>query len=66
MPVILENTYIIKQEGEHMQAFRMVREEVQNSPVFLNMGLRARFKGMHHIRELHSITDEKHWEIVPY
>lgn len=66
VPVILWNTYIVKEEGEHVQAFRVVRKEVQNPPVFLNMRLWVWFESMDHIRELHSVTDEKHREIVSH
>ena len=66
VPIILWNTYIIIEEGERVQAFRVVRQEIQNPPVFLNVGLRVRFESMDHIRELHCIADEKDREIVPH
>jgi hypothetical protein len=44
----------------------MVGEEVKNPPVLLNMRLRVGLKGMHHVWEFHSITDEEDREIVSH
>lgn len=66
VPVILWDTHIIKQEGEHVQAFRMMGEEVNNPPFLLDVRLWVRFKRMDHVREFHSITDKKDGEIVSH
>ena len=66
MPVVLRNSDIIKEEGEHVQTLRMVREEIHDPPVLLDVGFRIGLEGVHHIRELHSITNEKYREIVPH
>lgn len=49
-----------------MQALWMVGEEVEDSPVFLDVGFGVGFKSMDHVRELHSITDKENWEIVTH
>jgi hypothetical protein len=47
-----------------VEAFRVMREEVDNAPVFLNVGFWVWFERMHHIRKLHPITHKKYWEVV--
>jgi hypothetical protein len=64
--IILWNTQIIKEKGEHVQTFRMVGEEVENPPVLLNVRLGVGLKGMYHVWEFHSITDEEDREIVSH
>lgn len=64
VPVILWNTDIIKQVCEHVQILWMVGEEVQNSLVLLNVRLWVWYQCMNHIREFHSITNEKYREVV--
>lgn len=49
-----------------MQTLGVVREEIKDSPVLLDMGLWIWFQSMYHIREFHSITNEKDWEIVSH
>lgn len=49
-----------------MQAFRVVGEEVKDSPVLLDVGFWIGLQSMDHIRKLHSITDEKDGEIVSH
>lgn len=66
MPEILWNTQIIKEEAEHMQALWVVGEKVQDSPIFLNVGLWVGFQSMNHIREFHSITNEKDREVISH
>lgn len=41
-----------------------MREEVDNAPVFLDVGLRVWFECMNHVRELHPITHKEYWEVI--
>ena len=66
VPVVCRNTNIIKDESEHVQTFRMVREEVEDPPVLLNVGFWVGFQSVHHIREFHAITDKEYRKIVSY
>lgn len=66
MSVVQWDANIIKQKSEHMQTLWVMWEEIKNPPVLLDMGLWIRFESMNHIRELHSITNEEHWEVVPH
>lgn len=66
MPVILRDTNIIKEESEHVQTLRMMREEIHDPPILLDVGFRIGLEGVHHIREFHSITDKKYGEVVPH
>lgn len=65
MPVILRDTNVIKEEAKHVQAFRMVGEEVHDPPVLLDVRFRVRFKSVDHVWEFHSIADEEDREVVP-
>lgn len=49
-----------------MQALGVVREEIKDSPILLDMGLWIWFQSMYHIWEFHSITNEEDWEIVSH
>lgn len=64
MPVILWNTNVIEEEGEHVQAFWVMREEVKDPPILLDVRLGVGFKCMDHIWEFHSITNKEDREIV--
>ncbi|RYR41345.1 hypothetical protein Ahy_A08g037742 isoform G [Arachis hypogaea] len=64
MPVILWDTHIIKQKGEHVKAFWVVGEEVKNPPILLDVGLGIGFKGMDHVWKLHPITNKEDWKVV--
>ncbi|CAO2833734.1 unnamed protein product [Amaranthus hypochondriacus] len=66
VPVILRDTNIIKEESEHVQTLRMMREEIHDPPILLDVGFRIGLEGVHHIREFHSITDKKYGEVVPH
>uniref|UniRef100_A0A2P2MJD2 Catalase n=1 Tax=Rhizophora mucronata TaxID=61149 RepID=A0A2P2MJD2_RHIMU len=64
--IILRNTHIIKKEGEHVQTLGLMGEEVNNSPVLLNVRLGIWLKGMYHVREFNSITNKEDREIVSH
>ena len=49
-----------------MHGLRDVGEEVGNAPALLDVVLGVGFQRMHHVRELHAITDEEHWEIISH
>lgn len=65
MPVILWDTNVVKEEDKHVQAFRMVGEEIKYPPVLLDVRFWVRFKSMDHVQEFHPITYEEDREIVP-
>ena len=64
MPVILWDTDIIEEESEHVQTFRVVGEEVKDSPVLLDVRFWVRLKSVDHVRELHPIADEENRKVV--
>lgn len=64
VPVVLWDTEIIKEEREHVETLRVVREEVQYPPVLLNVGFGIRFQGVDHVGELHAVADEEDGEVV--
>lgn len=49
-----------------MKAFRMVGEEIKDSPILLDVGLGIGFESMDHIGKLHPITDEEDRKIVSH
>lgn len=48
-----------------MQTLRVVRKEVNYSPVLLHIGLWTWLESMDHVREFHPISDKEHRHIVP-
>jgi hypothetical protein len=42
----------------------MVREEVENPPVLLDVRLGVGFESMDHVWKFHTITDKKYREVV--
>lgn len=64
VPVILWNSQIIIKEGERVQAFWKVGEEVKDPPSLLDVRLGVRFESTDRVREFHCITDKKDGEIV--
>jgi hypothetical protein len=64
MPIILWDTQIIKQEGEHVKAFWKVGEEVKDSPILLDVGLGIGFKSMDHIWKIHPIVNKEDRKVV--
>lgn len=63
--VVGRDADIVEEEGEHVQALRVVGEEVNDPPVLLDVGFGIRFEGMNHVGELHPVTDEEYGEVVP-
>lgn len=49
-----------------MKAFRMVGEEIKDSPILLDVGLGIGFESMDHIGKLHPITDEEDRKVVSH
>lgn len=64
VPVILGDTHVIEQEGEHVKAFGVVGEEIEDPPILLDVGLGIGFEGVDHVGELEAITDEEDGEVV--
>jgi hypothetical protein len=60
----LWDTDIIEEESEHVQTFRVVGEEVKDSPVLLDVRFWVRLKSVDHVRELHPIADEENRKVV--
>lgn len=44
----------------------MVRKEVKDPPILLDVGLRIWFESMYHVWKFHTITDEKYREVVAH
>lgn len=47
-----------------MKTFRMVGEEIEDSPILLNVGLGIGFESMDHVGELHAITNKEDRKVV--
>ncbi len=50
----------------HVHSLWDVREEVGNAPALLDVVLRVGFQCVHHVRELHAVADEEHWEVISH
>ena len=57
---------VVEEEGEHVEALRVVGEEVEDAPVLLDVRLGVWFERVHHVRELHAVADEEDGEVVAH
>ena len=55
---------VVEEEGEHVEALRVVGEEVEDAPVLLDVRLGVGLERVHHVRELHAVADEEDGEVV--
>ena len=62
--VVLWDADVVEEESEHVEALRVVWEEVKDSPVLLDVRFGVWFEGVDHVRELHPVSDEEDREVV--
>ena len=66
VPVVYRNTHVVEQPGEGEHALGVEGQEVQHPPILLDVGLWVGLESVDHIRELDSIADEEHGEVVSH
>ena len=66
MSVIGRDTDVVEPERHGVQALGMVGEEVEDSPVFLDVGFRVGLECVDYIWERHCVTSEENGEVVPH
>lgn len=64
MAVVGGDADVVEEEAEGVEALRVVGEEVEHAPVFLDVGFRVWLECVDHVGEFDAVADEEYREVV--